>query len=271
MSNPDAIRTEGELLFEKYLRSQGIEFEFEKQYPGKRKRPDYSINFNGLPILFDVKDFDQPAGVRGGSGAFDPYTRLREKINQGRDKFREFKEFCCALVLRNLGDPTVILDHPDIVLGSMYGDAGFTFPVNVETGVGDASKLRRAFLANGKMIRPHWSKAQNTSISALITLSKYYPHNELLLERIRNDRTREINEIQADLRSKVPDFDESLEVPRVIVWHNAVARIRFPDDLFRGSYDIHFGISSMHQGMTYRGNGLSSSAKPEGVPSEIED
>ena len=31
-------------------------------------------------------------------------------------------------------------------------------------------------------------------------------------------------------------------MPRVIVWHNAVARIPFPATLFCGLYDSHFGV-----------------------------
>jgi len=48
-------------------------------------------------------------------------------------------------------------------------------------------------------------------------------------------------------------------VPRVIVWHNAVARIPFPTNLFRGAYDTHFGIvrvedGEVEQDVTYEGS-----------------
>jgi len=32
-------------------------YEFEKEFPGKSKRPDYTVTKNGV-FLFDVKDFD---------------------------------------------------------------------------------------------------------------------------------------------------------------------------------------------------------------------
>jgi len=43
-------RTEGEMLFEQYLSSQGLAFEFEKQHSGKSKRPDYTIEWQGRPM-----------------------------------------------------------------------------------------------------------------------------------------------------------------------------------------------------------------------------
>jgi hypothetical protein len=240
MSEP--TRTRGEIIFEQYLATQHLPFEFEKGCAGKSKRPDYSIEWNGQRVVFDVKDFDPPETVPTGMGAFDPYTRIREKIEQGRDKFKEYKECCCALVLYNLGDPLVMLDQPDIVLGSMYGDSGFTFPIHTQTGVGDTSKTKSAFFGRGKMIRPNWSQPQNTTISAIITLSTIKPHYQLLVEMIRGDRTRGIAECEAELRRTVPDFDLSREIPRVVVWHNAFTRIPFPDGLFCGPSDTHFGI-----------------------------
>ena len=74
-----------------------------------------------------MKDFDPPDHFSTGFGAFDPYPPIREKINQGRDKFKQFKEYCCGLVLYNAGQPFVMLEEDHVMLGSMYGDSGFTF------------------------------------------------------------------------------------------------------------------------------------------------
>lgn len=263
----DSTRTSGELLFEQYLKLQNLTFDFEKEHAGKSKCPDYAIEWRGSTVLLDVKDFDAPAEmVKGFSGAFDPYPSIREKIEQGRDKFKQFKDVCCALVLCNLGNPFVMLQDSHIMLGAMYGDSGFTFPVNTKTGIGDASKLRRTFLGKGKMIRPNWSKPQNTTISALITLSTIQPHYVRLVEMIRENRSREIEDCQAELERTHPGYDPNLTVPRVIVWHNAVARIPFPPDLFCGLYDSHFGVvqeeGNTFQRVTFRGSLLPPSVKP---------
>jgi hypothetical protein len=246
-------KTPGEIVFEKYLNFQNIPFEFEKEHPGKSKRPDYTIEWDGRPIVFDVKDFDPPDSFPMGFGQFDPYTPIREKIDQGRDKFKQFKEYCCGLVLFNAGRPLIFLDSPDIMLGSMYGDSGFTFPVNLETGVGDASQTKQAFLGRGKMIRPKWTQPQNTTLSAIITVDIIKPFLLQMLDLIVEDNTRDW---ETELREKIPGFDPNREVPRVIVWHNGVARIRFPADLFCGDYDIHYGISSVQQDVTFEGEAL---------------
>jgi len=154
-------RTKGEVVFEQYLASQHTPFEFEKEHAAKTKRPDYTIEWKGRAVVFDVKDFDPLDSFHTGFAAFDPYPPIREKIDQGRDKFRQFKDYCCALVLYNAGRPLILIEDVDIMLGAMYGDSGFTFPVNTATGVGDASKMKPTFLGRGKMVRPNWSQAQN--------------------------------------------------------------------------------------------------------------
>ena len=200
-----------------------------------------------------MKDFDPPDEPLKGFGQFDPYPPIREKIDQGRDKFKQFKEYCCGLVLFNAGRPLIFLDNPDIMLGSMYGDAGFTFPVNMATGIGDASQTKQAFLGRGKMIRPKWSQAQNTTLSAIITVDIIKPFLMQLADLTAEDSAKDW---ETDLREKIPGFDPNLEVPRVIVWHNAVARISFPANLFCGDCDIHYGISMVQQDVTFEGSGL---------------
>lgn len=62
--------------------------------------------------------------------AYDPYSAIREKINAGREKFQNFKEHCCSLILFNVDAPLVHLDDFWIVMGAMLGDLGMTFPVS---------------------------------------------------------------------------------------------------------------------------------------------
>ena len=146
-----------------------------------------------------------------------------------------------------------MLENPDIMLGSMYGNSGFTLPLNTTTGIADANQLRQAFLGRGKMIRPNWTQAENTTISAIITLVIIKPFLMDLADLIREDRTIDH---EAELRKRSPDFDPQLEVPRVIVWHNAVARMRFPANLFCGDYDTHYGITMVEQDVTFEGEAV---------------
>lgn len=87
--------TVGELLFQNYLDGMRYPYEFEKEFPGKSKRPDYTVTKNSV-FLFDVKDFERYMPL--GGGFYDPYPRIREKIEEGREKFKEFKEYPCSLL-----------------------------------------------------------------------------------------------------------------------------------------------------------------------------
>jgi hypothetical protein len=262
--NIAGARTAGEIRFEQYLKSQNLQFAFEKEHPGRSQRPDYSIPWRSREIVLDVKDFDQPHDIVG-DGAYDPYVKIREKIEQGRDKFKQFKDFPCALVLCNLGHPLVDLETADIMLGAMYGDSGFSFPVNTVTGIGDATKMTRKFLGRGKMMRPNWKNPQNTTISALVTLTQIRPHYQRMLDTL-GGKTQELDMLEAwdecerAAEAAAKEFDPELLIQRVIIWHNAFARIPFPDDLFRGPYDTHFGFRKEEDGafqcVTYRGTML---------------
>ena len=206
-----------------------------------------------------MKDFDPLTHLTRGPAVFDAYPPIREKTDQARDKFKEYREFCCALVLRNLGNPYVVLENPDVMLGAMYGDSGFRFPVNKQTGIGNADGMQRTFLGRGKMIRPNWSKPQNTIISAVITLTIIRPDYQRLVEMIRANPHKEIDDCEAELRTALPTYDATVTLPRVLVWHNAVARVRFPANLFCGAHDSHFGILGVDHDVTFRGAKLPSS------------
>lgn len=149
-----------------------------------------------------------------------------------------------------------MLDSVDIMLGAMYGDAGFTFPVDLATGVGDASKIKQTFLGRGKMIRPNWAQSQNTTLSVIITLQNIQPFLMQLVDWQIEDPSIDY---EAEMRQRIPDFDPNLQVQRVIVWHNAVARIPFPNNLFCSEFDTHYDVvrlddGAVEQNVTFEGD-----------------
>jgi len=244
----DEPRTEGEVLFAQYLSSEGIAFDFEQPQESKSRRPDYLITWHGTKCFFDVKDF-APFRPALGIMAFDPYKAIREKISQGRRKFKEYKSHCCGLVLHNLGNPFVDLETTHIIMGAMYGNAGFSIPFNQETGEAETSRMQRAFTSGGKMMIPKSSEARNTTISALITLRKFQPDLTRLVEMAARHPDRDIADCAAELKQRNPNYDEALQVPRLIVWHNLAARIPFPFDLFTGRYDAHIVLTPVSPGV----------------------
>ena len=251
--------TEGEILFQKYLISQGHAglFEFEQPCPGKKRVVDYTLTHAGKKCLFDVKDFAPdifPVGEAVGAYSFDPYPRIREKIEQGREKFKEYKGLPCGLVLRNTGNFHVSLEDTSIMLGAMYGDAGISIPIGKLAGSAPAVST---FLGRGKMIRPKWKTPQNTTISALITLRHVNVGQMKLSAYIKRhpELGRDLEKIlQLDLAELGIDLED--RQLGVIVWENGFATAPFPRELFQGKYDVRWGIVGDSQQMIFRGEGL---------------
>lgn len=96
-------RTKGEEVFENYLNSLNIPFEFEKEHPGKSKRPDYTIEWEGKTIVFDVKDFDPPKVLRTGFGQFDPYPQSGRRLIKDETNLSNTKNIAAASCFITLG------------------------------------------------------------------------------------------------------------------------------------------------------------------------
>jgi hypothetical protein len=205
-----------------------------------------------------VKDIKPEENVWLGFQQVDLYPRIREKIGAGRKKFKEFKEYCCALVLYSAEPERIGLLEENTMLGAMYGNSGFACLVNNSTGAREVSHIQPAFLRGGKMLRPGRPTPENTTISAIITLTEIRPHYERLLDMMDEYPAMNVAELQGQAERVIPDFAPNRGLPRVIVWHNAVARIGFPENLFRGPYDTHLGTvregDELSQRVTYRGH-----------------
>jgi hypothetical protein len=251
-------KTPGELLFEGYLAGRGLSFEFEKRYAGKRKRPDYSLIFENRPFLFDVKDFlckDFPEQ----GGGYDPIGPIRKKIDEATEKFQEFKDHSCNLVLHNQGAPLVDLCDPYIIFGAMFGNPGFTTPIDTRTGA-PVGPTRQAFLDGAKMIHSRRKKPRIDQISALITVRnvnvgslRLQQYIDGLPDSSEKDSWKSAAALWDHLQSAQLPFDQSETAVGVVVWENVFAATPLPTELFRGPYDVQWtgtgdGISLSFEG-----------------------
>lgn len=237
MGGSTAPQTPGEAAFEAYLRSQEItDFIHEKEFPGKSKRPDYSVTLVGREHLFEVKDIDsEPPGP--GFGFWDPYGPIREKIDQARKKFKEFKDYPCSLVI-HLTQGFALIDDPKVIYGAMHGDPAIEFLVDKEKGRLVPDSQREVFTKDGRMTQPHWKDPQNTTINAIIALrgirigEKRFVHE--YLAQFGGD------EAYAHLGDDV-GYDKN-EIGRgVVVFENVDARVPLDRQLFRGRFDERWG------------------------------
>src|SRR5262245_10816997 len=101
-------KTEGELLFEEYLSNRGVGWAYEEHRAAGESRPDYLLKVQPA-VLAEIKDFAPTAvdkAIRAvGFRGTDSYSRIRDKIDKAKAKFKQHKGrgLACVLVLRNAG------------------------------------------------------------------------------------------------------------------------------------------------------------------------
>jgi hypothetical protein len=265
-----------ELLFKQYLAISGLsDFEFEKEFPGRSQRPDFAAKLaDGREVLFEVKEFRTTMDdfFPGGGGAYDPYAFIREKIDQGREQFRDFKDHCCCLVLFNRDKPLVDLSW-QMIYGAMLGNIGFRIPMNFETGIADEGATENIFMGGGKMLQYRGLqpvRPQNQTISAILTLD-LLPVGRIrfdtYIEQLEHERKAEVGveeytQLIENLRGT--DRDTTLIQIRGVVHENPYARqgLGLPSDLFKGPYDEWYGSKDGQIQRLYAGTGIRS-LKPE--------
>jgi hypothetical protein len=246
------MRTQGELQFERYLDTMHYSYEFEKPYAGRVKKSDYTISASQV-FLADVKDFD-PYLPSLGFQQVDVHFRIREKIQAGYKKFKEYKDFPCCVVLQNNGNVHVPSEEPAIVLGAMYGTVGFQVPVWLGDGPppeGAPPAPSPVFTGDAQM-----TATKNTTISALLSLREV----AVGVRRVRRLR-QEIkgigfNDAIAAASQRFENFDYDEMQLGVIVWENCHARLPLSRELFTGPYDERYGLEGGDITRIFCGGGM---------------
>ena len=244
-------KTPGELAFEEYLNGQQILFEHEPPLNFTNNLIDYVIDHRTHgKIYLEVKDINCPPPL-GSFSQFDPYLPIRKHIEEGKRKFKDFAEELCALVLFTPPGSFVNLMEPHVMLGAMYGDLGFTVPVDLGAGIADGSRIESKFLVGkGKMVQP--TRFQNTRIAALISLVNYSTFTKEAVLYARTDDGRSEEERWDDALSGRAGIRQEPTLC-VTVWENGPAKRRLPQDLFRGPMDAWWACDEDRQGATFIG------------------
>jgi len=238
-------RNVSELLFSEYAEEYKLgTLEYEPQYSHATRRIDYRLNHEGQWLWFEVKEFsDDPNLMGSGGGAFDPHLGVRAKIGKAAEKFRDYDNECCSLVLFNERVNLVDICTPRIVLGAMLGSVGWNIPMDFETGE-EAGPVTNVFMEGGKLIHPHIKTPQNTTISAVIALERFtvgQTELQIAVERKERDEQRSLS-----LEEHLAMLDANREaygrrVLRTIVYENPHARKPLPRDIFTGPFDERWG------------------------------
>jgi hypothetical protein len=254
--------TESEKTFEHYLDSQKLAWD--RVPEAQQKQPDYRVDHNGEPCVFEVKEFSDPETKP--IGGFSACPAIQEKFTQARKQFKKYRNCCCAVVLWNSKSiyRTLLLDT--------VASAAFGKYVTVDAG--RATDLRAdppRFQYSGPA---ELSENENTTISAIVILGPYNL-NHLWLEmwHILKRKQRYGEEItpwvQFDVLQQLsleraPSFSYEGTI-RVIVIENPFARIPFPSDLFVGPFDQRWRKESDWFSLSYMGSEIAK-LKERGVP-----
>jgi hypothetical protein len=248
--------TVSEQIFERYLQENGYtQVEFHPQLAETTRRPDYRVTVGNRSLLFEVKEFQ--ASVQDFPGArqanqiygraYDPYVRIRQKIDDAREKFRGIKDQTCCLVLFNQEKPLVDLT-PQIVHGAMLGSIGVSIPFNPGLGSFDRSDAREVFSGNGKC-----GPRKNTTLSAIIVLEplllgerRFRCHfnrlrNEIVGHKLTWDEIFDLERTERE-KARGTERDAATNVQwRVVVLENPWASNPLDRDLFCGRFDERHG------------------------------
>ena len=261
----EPVKSTSESCFEDILRASGLrDFAFEKQLPGTTRRPDYTVAWKDVEILFEVKEFRAVAeDFRPGFGAYDPYEPIRKKIEEGRRKFKDLDNYCCCLVLYNRDKLLVDLGW-QYVYGAMLGNLGFSVPLQLQgSPVPSDEKTHSVFASGGKMHRQQRGvprTPQNRTISAILVIEHLPVGKRRFRAHIRHLEQRRgmgltVNEYHDEVeRAGGTERDMSLCQLRVVVHENPYARISLPPELFRGPYDERYGNSEDRIQQLYQGD-----------------
>jgi len=259
------VKNKSEMLLEGYLRHHGYkDFDCEPAIAGSSKRPDFRLRWNGGEVLLEVKEFRARAGdLRASGGHFNPYAPLREKIEQGRDKFQMLKRHCCCLVLHNVNKPLVHLDWRH-VYGAMLGDLGFSVPLHIHGNRPKEDEIKHVFLKGGKMHRESRGilhGIQNQTISAILVLGRVPVGDRLFNVRMR-EREAELGStfdlwthLPPELEASRWTLRDSRRRPlRIVVHENPYARIPLPQAFFRGPWDERYGEADGRIQLLFQGS-----------------
>lgn len=239
-------RNVSELLFEEYADEYKLgTLEYEPEYPRASKRIDYRLNHGGQWLWFEVKEFSDDLTLIGsGGGAFDPHVGIRGKIGKAAEKFRDYDNECCSLVLFNERLNLVDICTPRIVLGAMLGSVGFRVPYNPATDAFDGPVQDNIFMDGGKLIHPHIKTPQNTTISAVIALERFTVGQTELQIAVERKERAEQRSLSLDEHLAMLDANREAygrRVLRTIVYENPHARKPLPRDIFTGPFDERWG------------------------------
>jgi hypothetical protein len=157
-----AKREPGELLFEEYLVSRGLDRPAHEPDLGVGKRPDYVIERAGQRCVCEVKAFSSDASSFPTTPGYVSFgddlllKPIRSQIRQAATQLKPLADSGMPLVVV-IANPygARVLTEPRHVICAMYGDLAVGLPVNPAVGAADADAAVYVADRNGKLTNDH--------------------------------------------------------------------------------------------------------------------
>jgi hypothetical protein len=239
-----AGRPVAEELFESYLSSQELRWEYEREFGGKC--PDYLVRHAGGEFVVEVEELRRPDPLP--AGGFSPTDAIREALRRARNQLRGCKHLPTGILVYSEDFYRSVT--PETVASAAFGP-GFQDARRHDVVEPFAPALRfpgKYECPPGvpKLANPFLSRTDNTSISAVMVLMRYRLDEfqvavwrELLSRQTSGEvlRPGASMDVMARLQHTTPVTYRFEGTIRVVVIENPHARIPFPRDVFRGPFD----------------------------------
>lgn len=243
-------KNDSEKFFEQYLTQNGYSFDHEPTISGKAKKMDQRVFFEGAEVFFEEKEFSE-SGSMPIDGAFDPYKRIHNKLEESWEQLNEYRNRSCSLVLYN-GSAAPVFLKPAIVLGAMLGpsfhvaDKDPTMAHRV-FDAGDPEGYRAGFMIDYEKKAP-----RSTPFSSVVVLEQF-PLGQVKFSQLYDEREKRRVNKPDSVENAIDTFDyiqtfesEGFDITetvlRVVIYENPFAAIPLPRNLFQGPYDERWGV-----------------------------
>lgn len=245
-------RTESELLFDQYLSECGYAFESQPKIPpGKTKKMDDRVSFEGSDVYFDVTEFREGSSTPTG-GAFDPYERIHAKLEAKWEQLNQYREYSSSLTLYN-GSAAPVFLKPELVLGAMLGTLSYSSDRDsgeVRPFFGKPEGYRTGYMVDWGDDEEE-QKPRDTPFSSIVVLEKF-PIGQVKFSQLYDERERHREKKRSTVEDSVDTLNYILSLTaegfnleetalRLVVYENPYAGIPLPRGIFQGPYDQRWG------------------------------
>lgn len=248
-----SLRTESERLFARYLKTNGLSFEYEPRGGGA----DFLIRAADCEIVAEVKELHEK-GPRPQVGyAFNPYVPIRRALNKikSNKQFKGYEALPRVAVIQNISD-WQFCDRPFVVFGAMLGDPGIRFAIDTSAGRVAAPGSSNVFMGGGRL-----QSNLNTSFSAIAILSECHVPNPAFEAEMHRRGARLPTSVwrKADLSPwldiRFRLYREKRRFPltlgkeaKLTVFDNPFAGIPLPESAFQGRFDQRYRLEPSEGG-----------------------